>query len=49
MSIGGGIAVAGWFIAFVWACTVSENTAAGVVIGGIIVTGCSLANGERRQ
>lgn len=37
MSIGAGLAIAGWFLAFVWACSVSENTAAGVVILGIIV------------
>lgn len=37
MSTGAGIALAGWFIAFVWACTVSENVAAGVVIFGLII------------
>lgn len=41
MSIGAGVAIAGWFIAFVWASTVSPNTAAGVVLGGIIVA-CAL-------
>ena len=39
MSAGTGIAVAGWFLAFVWACTVSENTAAGVVVFGVIAAG----------
>jgi hypothetical protein len=39
MSIGSGIALAGWFIAFVWACTVSENVAAGIVISGIVAAG----------
>jgi hypothetical protein len=39
LSVGTGIAVAGWFIAFVWACSVSNDTAAGVVIFGIIVAG----------
>ena len=37
MSMGTGIAVAGWFLAFVWACSFSANTAAGVVIFGVIV------------
>ena len=37
MTIGSGIAVAGWLIAFVWACTVSENTVAGVVIAGVLI------------
>ena len=41
MSAGCGIAIAGWFLAFVWACSVSENTAAGVVIFGLIVAGVS--------
>jgi hypothetical protein len=36
MSIGSGIAVAGWFIAFVMACQTSENTVAGVVFFGIM-------------
>lgn len=36
MSIGAGIAVAGWFIAFVWAASVSENIAAGVIVFGLI-------------
>jgi hypothetical protein len=42
MSTGDGIAIAGWF-AFVFACSVSENTAAGVVIFGIIVGFLALA------
>lgn len=37
MTIGSGIAVGGWFIAFAYACSVSENTVAGVVIAGMIV------------
>lgn len=37
MSVGAGIAVAGWFLAFVWACRTSEATAAGVVIFGCLV------------
>jgi hypothetical protein len=38
MSIGSGIALAGFLIAFVWAATESDNIAAGVVIiGGIAV------------
>lgn len=36
VSTGLGIALAGWFGAFVWACTVSENTAAGVVVLGLV-------------
>jgi hypothetical protein len=36
MSVGTGIAFAGWFLAFVWACSISANTAAGVVIFGVI-------------
>jgi hypothetical protein len=39
MSTGCGIAIAGWFLAFVWACSVSANTAAGVVIFGLIAAG----------
>ena len=34
MTIGSGIAVAGFLLAFVWASTISENVAAGVVIFG---------------
>jgi hypothetical protein len=37
MSVGSGIAAAGWLLAFVWACSVSQNTAAGVVISGICI------------
>lgn len=37
MDIGVSIAVAGWFIAFAYACGVSENSAAGVVIIGVVV------------
>jgi ABC-type proline/glycine betaine transport system permease subunit len=44
MSTGSGLAIGGWFIDFVYACSVSVNTAAGVlhalpslVIFGIIV------------
>ena len=39
MSAGCGIAIAGWFLAFVWACTVSADTTAGVVIFGLIFAG----------
>jgi hypothetical protein len=34
MSIGAGIAIAGFLVAFVWAASISENMAAGVVIFG---------------
>jgi hypothetical protein len=37
MTTGSGIAAAGWLLAFVWACSVSENTAAGVVFAGICI------------
>jgi hypothetical protein len=37
MTIGGGIAVGGWFLAFVWACTISANVVAGVVISGVVI------------
>lgn len=39
MSIGSGIAIAGWFLAFVWGCTVSENVAGGLVLFGAIIGG----------
>lgn len=39
MTVGGGIATAGWFIAFVYACTISQNTAVGVVIFGLLIAG----------
>jgi hypothetical protein len=39
MTTGSGIALAGWFLAFVWACSVSENTVAGVVGFGIAAVG----------
>jgi hypothetical protein len=39
MSAGTGIAIAGWFLAFVWACSISANTAAGVVCFGVIIAG----------
>lgn len=44
MSLGAGIAVAAWFLAFVWACSVSDNTAAGVVILGLLVIGVVAAS-----
>lgn len=37
MNTGSGIAIAGWLLSFVWACSISENTVAGVVIAGIVV------------
>jgi hypothetical protein len=45
MSVGSGIAVAGWFLAFVWACSISTNTAAGVVIFGLILAGVVVLRG----
>ena len=39
MTLGSGIALAGFLAAFVYACTISENVAAGVVIFGGIAAG----------
>lgn len=37
MSTGAGICIAGLVIAFVWACSISDNAAAAVVIIGVII------------
>lgn len=37
MTTGTGIAIAAWFLAFVWANSIGSNTAAGVVIFGAII------------
>jgi hypothetical protein len=37
VTIGSGIAVAGFLIAFVWGCSVSQNVAVGVVIFGAMI------------
>jgi hypothetical protein len=39
MSVGSGIAIAGWFIAFAWATSVSQDATAGVILGGLLVVG----------
>lgn len=46
MSIGGGIALAGFLLAFVWGVSISENTAAGVVVLGAIGAFVALVSGR---
>lgn len=46
MTTGTGIAIAAWFLAFVWGTTVSSNSAAGVVIFGLIIAAFRMGFGD---
>jgi hypothetical protein len=46
MTIGSGIAAAGFLLAFVWGCSVSQNVAAGVVVFGVVIALFAILNGR---